>query len=77
MSDTTKRTESENQLLQQLRRCREEIFRLEYESDILNLQGKQEESFQKARAAEFGKQHFRKLSVQYRQLWKRRRRQLL
>ncbi|PIR50699.1 hypothetical protein COU78_04970 [Candidatus Peregrinibacteria bacterium CG10_big_fil_rev_8_21_14_0_10_49_24] len=74
MSDKTKRTDQENQLLEKLRRCRSEISRLEYESDILSLQGKQEASYKKARAAELGKQHFRKLSAEYRRLWKRRRR---
>ena len=74
MSEELKRTEQETKLLDQMRKCRHEIGRLEYESDILSLQGKQEASYKKARAAEFGKQHFRELSATYRRLWQKRRR---
>lgn len=73
MPKKPQRTDREKQLLDQMRGSRAEINRLEYESDILSLQDKQEESFKKVRAAELGKQHFNKLSAEYRKLWKRHR----
>jgi len=74
MSETPKRTEKENQLLDQMRKCKAKIDRLEYESDLLRIQDKQEASYRKAHAAELGKQHFKKLSSEYRRTWLKRRR---
>ena len=73
MSETPKRTEKENQLLDQMRKCKAKIDRLEYESDLLRIQDKQEASFKKAHAAELGRQHLKKLSAEYRRIWLKRR----
>lgn len=58
------------QMVERLKRINDEVERLFYESHVLSLQGKQEESFKKKKAAEFGRQEWITLNRKYKKHWR-------
>lgn len=58
-------------------RVREKMLELEHDARVLSIQGKQEESFRKTKAAKLAKEHWIKLDRAYNQLWRAERKRLL
>lgn len=74
MTHRVPRAEKMKLLAVQMRQVHQKMEELNYDSHILSLQGKQEVSFKKAKAAKFAKEHWLKLDNEYRTLWKKERR---
>jgi len=73
MTPHATRREKMKALTSTMTRIREKMLELEHESRVLSLQGKQDDSFRKTRAAKIAKEYWLKLDREYKVLWKRER----
>jgi len=64
-----KRGEKMKLLAERMRLVHQKMEQLEHDGRVLSLQGKQEESFRKTKAAKIAKEHWLKLDRTYKQLW--------